>query len=139
MKRLLLGFAVGLVAAIPLYAQVVETYSFGVTQNQVNRVDIGRVTYNEQKCAEADLAFTCTEAQLQAVPGFESDEIYADSEAGREELILDTVLVPWFRDILDNQKSWDTEKAQTNWQSLDRTTKDSICSSLGLSAGCEIY
>lgn len=139
MKRFLIGLAVALGAAIPLYAQVVETYSFGVTQAQSDRVDIGRVTYNEQTCNEANLPLDCTEAQLQAVSGFESGRIYADSEAGRRELILDTVLVPWFQTILDNQKGWDTEKAQINWATLDRTGKDAVCSALGLSAGCEIY
>jgi hypothetical protein len=136
----LLAACIALAGAVALYAQTVETYTFPATQAQVNRVDLARQTWNERTCHQAGLPLDCTESELQAVGGeFATLDIYPSTQAGRTELIADTVLIPWFVSLLDDKRGWDSEKGQVNWCAGDTTFRNAACAALDLTTGCQLY
>ena len=136
MKKALLALIV--LWASPALAQ--ESYTLNATAGQVtNFINPGRVTHNETQCNAAGLPFTCTEVQIQAVPGFESTRIYPDSLAGREDWIIDVVIGPRVPELRSTNDAWDQQKAELNWCAGDQTFKDAGCAALGLAAGCQLY
>jgi hypothetical protein len=136
MKKLLL--VIPLLWASSLEAQ--ETYSISATAGQINNfVDPGRRTHNERSCYNAGLALDCTEAQLQAVAGFETTDIYPDSQVGREEYVVDIIISPRIPELKTEMQSWDSTKAKINFDALDTTGKNAVCSALGLPNGCDPF
>lgn len=124
--------------AIPASAQ--ETYDFSVTAGQItNVVNPARVTFNEQNCAAANLVLTCTEVQLQAVAGFGSARIYADTQAGRDEWFEDVVITPLIPQFKSATKQWDLARAKVDWNDKSRANKDIECVHAGRAAGCELF
>ena len=136
MKKALV--AILILWAGPALAQ--ESYTLNATAGNItNFIDPGRVSYNEQACNAAALPLTCTEAQLQAVEGHETDRIYPDSQAGRQDYVVQVILQPRIPEIRNDMRRWDRIKAQLAWAGFNRTQKDAVCSALGLPAGCELY
>lgn len=143
-KSDLFGWSAALLAGVLLVAPVVveaqETYQLSATAGQVsNFVEPGRETRNEMLCDSAGLALDCTTAQLQAVEGFESEVIYADSEAGRETFVVEDLCRPQVAELKNTQRRWDRRKAREAWDALNQAGKNAVCSALGLADGCELY
>lgn len=137
MKNVLL---IGLALLVPTIVQAQESYTLNATAGQVsNLIDPGRVTHNERSCYNAGLAITCTEAQLQAVPGFETTKIYPDSQQGRQDYIIDIVIGPRIPELKTERQGWDSTKAKINFDALDTTGKNAVCSALSLPNGCDPF
>lgn len=135
MRKLLLAVLV----FVPSLVSAQETYSILVQQGSVNNVvDPGRITRNERQCASAGLALTCTTAQIQAVNGFATVEIFPDSLAGRTSFV-DEVCRTQVSEVRSDIESWQAERAKITFDTLDATSKNAICSVLGLPNGCNPF
>lgn len=136
-------------------AEAQENYSVSLSANQVTRLERVRVFVNEEECKAANLPVSCTQADLCLARGLGacSDaqaraagfRIYPATQAGREELFMDTAREQVLelehkankRDFVCTtlecrQKACDSFAAMTTRQ------KDTVCFALGLSAGCSL-
>lgn len=119
-----------------------ETYTFTTSSiEQALRVNLGRRIHNEKTCNSAALALDCTQAQVRAVTGHETDSIYANDLAGRTLFLLREILLPWFQTVLNQAETWEQIRAGLTWCAASQADKDATCTSagIGLAAGCQLY
>lgn len=125
-------------ALIAPSAQAQETYSVDVTAAQQADIDWDRVRYNGDLCESGGLPRTCTQAQLRAVPGHESDNIYADSLAGRQNFLKKIWILDKLGDVRVERGRRDTRAFCVWWDGLSQGDKNSNCVAFGLTSGCEL-
>jgi hypothetical protein len=135
MKKLLLLLVL---LAAPSFAQ--EAYTVNATASQVQVLDYARTTYNARICAAAQLPATCTQAQYNAANPTSPATIYANSQAGRQAFLIAQWIAEDFRTAKTRLVA-DNKAAQcTYWNDPARTLteKNAMCTSAGLSAGCDL-
>ncbi len=141
MKKVLLAFIVAAVlvgAGIIAWAQQAETYSIDVTAGQEGDIDWDRIRYNGDLCLSGGLPTTCTQAQLRAIPGHESDNIFADSLSGRGNFLKKVWILDRLSTVRDERNRRDAKSFCTWWTGLSQANKDTNCAAFGLLSGCEL-
>jgi hypothetical protein len=123
--------------SLPKMASAQETYSISVAADKQATIDWDRLRQNADTCASGDLPASCTQAQIQAVPGHSTDLIYTNDTDGRGKFlkkvwILDRIYIA----NVERQRR-DTLSFCSWWNLQSQGNKDTLCvSSFGLSAGC---
>jgi hypothetical protein len=153
MKRILFVLAALLVPAL-LSAQ--ETYPIAATANQQARVERRRVKTNGNTCLRLNAVggATCTQAQACTAAGAAggasctavqaraaSAEIFANSLAGRQTMLEQTIILPAFTDYQKQTAAEDQTGFCVWWKATaTQPQKDAICTgtSPSLGAACEL-
>jgi hypothetical protein len=144
-------FTFALLVAFAGVASAQESYTISVNANQATRVEKARLHKNRQTCERWQLPASCTQAQVcvtASVAGGASCtvtaartagvEIYTAGLAGRQDFLTFSILVPAFQDFINQATAVDYQDACVLWAGFNQTQKNSVCSSIGLPAGCEI-
>lgn len=153
MKRIL--FALILLAPLPALAQ--ETYSVTASAVQAARVERQRVRQNALTCQRFNQAPTCTQAQVcvaagaaggaactaaQARATTPSSEIFPATLAGRENMIVFSIVVPRFNEFLAQDIADDSAAYCIWWKdaATTRAAKDLDCNKTNPPRGnnCEL-
>ena len=125
MKKLIL-VAAALLVALPVGA---GTYSVTTTAGQDAVAERSRVMWNGAECSRLALPTNCSLAQATAK---DAQTVYANTiQAWIFEVLKARIVAD--KAILDSQ---DTQTFQQAVESANTATKDSLCSTVGLAAGC---
>jgi hypothetical protein len=141
MKRILFVLAVLL---LPLLAEAQETYPIATTAGQQARVERRRVKANSITCLRLNAVggATCTQAQACTAAGAAGGaactvvqaraanaEIFANSLAGRQTLLEQTILLPAFTDFQNQEIAEDSAAYCIWWKdaATTRAAKDLDC------------
>lgn len=148
MKKLL--FVLTLLAGGSAFAQ--ESYSLSFSANQVNNLDRDRASNNRQTCVKLGQVSTCTQAEACAAaraPGGASCtaaqaraanvRIYPATQAGREEFLTFSVVIPEFQRRLKGAAADEQNAAKAWFLAQNAVTQNAECSKWGLANGCNPY
>jgi len=125
------------VLSIPKMSAAQETYSIDLSIAQVAAVEWDRVRYNGDMCLAGGLPATCTQGQLNAVPGHASDNMFAATLAGRQSFLKKSWILDRMYIVNTERNRRDTSQFCTWWNGLAQGSKDTQCAStFGLAAGC---
>jgi hypothetical protein len=139
MRRIVLALiAVLAFFALPRAARAQETYSIDVSASQQADIEWDRVRYNGDMCVSGALPRTCTEAQLRAVPGHETDNIYANTTTGRQNFLKKIWILDRLAEVRVERGRRDTRAFCLWWAGLGQAAKDTQCAAFSLAAGCEL-
>lgn len=147
MKKILLLLLVGMAA--PAMAQ--ETYSLSATAQQVSDLTLIVTAANGRACESFNLAETCTQAQActaaNAAGGASctaaqaraaNARIFPLTQPGREEFVTFMIAAPRFQDFKVGIVGRDHDKMCQFWSTATQVQKDTTCTSVGRSAGCQL-
>jgi hypothetical protein len=139
MRRIVLALiAVLAFFALPRVARAQETYSMTLGAAQVADVEWDRVRYNGDACESGGLPRACTQAQLRAGPGHESDNVYANSDTGRGNFLKQAWVLDRLTLVRIERNRRDTSAFCVWWTSLGQSAKDTNCVTFSLAVGCEL-
>ena len=149
MKKLLLALALLFLADA---AQAQETYSVSASAGQVASHERDRASRARATCLRLGQAVGCTQAQActaanaaggascTAAQARAADaRIYPATQAGREEFLTFSIIVPEFLSRIANAASSERAAAGVWFNAQNQTTKDAECVKWGLAAGCDPY
>lgn len=147
MRRLLP--LVVLFVLVGISAEAQETYSLSASAGNVTTLTDVISFFNAQTCQGFSLAPNCTQAQACTAanaPGGSSctaaqarnanARIWPLTQAGREEYTTFQIAMPRFLDLVGSVATAKRQTFSTAWAALSQGSRDSICTTLGLPAGC---
>jgi hypothetical protein len=125
--------------AFPREARSQETYSMTLSAAQVADVEWDRVRYNGDMCVSAGLPANCTLAQLRAVPGHSTDNLYGNTDVGRGTFLKQVWILDRLAEVRIERSRRDTSAFCIWWTALSQANKDTYCvTPFGLAVGCEL-
>jgi hypothetical protein len=146
--RILIAVVITLLATA---ASAQETYSQNATAGNVVELRGVVTADNEDTCEKAGLSESCTQAQAcvarNAAGGASCTaaqaraagvRIYPDSEAGRNEYVLHTYVLPQFTVARARIALRHAIKLCRWWATANTTQKNAVCSAAGQPNGCEL-
>jgi hypothetical protein len=147
MKSLILALAI--IAALASLSSAQETYTLNFSAGNVSDLTAIVAAKNERTCLQWSLAVDCTQAQactaVGLAPGCSAAQarnagarIFPATQAGREEYVFHTYVIPGVKDQRPGVPARHREKMCDWWSTANQTQKDSTCTSVGQNAGCEL-
>ena len=150
-KKLILALAL---LALPAFA---GTYSITTSASQDAKLDKARLRHNREICKYYGLPGTCTQTQAreqfcrranfggQPIGGGGTTPLVSDCAGATQvdvyttvQKFLDGEVVRLVRDEYGPKNDADDKAAaRAAWPTLTQAQRDAVCSSLGLSAGCD--
>lgn len=134
--------------AVSAQAQA-ETYSLNASAGNVTTLTDVISFFNAQACQQLALAPACTQAQActaASAPGGASCtaaqarganvRIWPLTLAGREEYTTFQIALPRFQDLVGSVSNAKRQTFASAWAGLSQASRDSICTTLALPAGC---
>jgi len=130
-------------------AQAQETYSLPASAGNVTTLTDVISFFNAQTCQGFSLAPNCTQAQACTAanaPGGASctaaqargvsARIWPLTQPGREEYTTFQIALPRFQDLVGSVATAKRQTFTIAWAGISQGSRDSICTTLGLPAGC---